>query len=187
MYVGYFIYDASKDLARLYIIWVKLKMDFFDEVPQEKVDTTSGGSDKHARIAVSFAKDLQSDTDTTASSDIFLDISSAIYKNSNRNSSNCTITDDSLPAMNGDHAVDALFSAFYDNDFENSLFNDLSSYVHDLELLSIMGYKLTNQEGTLPSLDTGDNDWWVRMSDGEMVVASSSRSGLPLGPNLPIS
>lgn len=163
-------------------------MDFFDEMPQEKVGT-SVGSDGHATIAVSFVKDLQSDTDT-ASSDVFLDISSAIYKNNDMNSSNaklsaveptgsCTTANDSL-LTDGDHAVDALFSAFHENDFDNSLFKDLSSYVHDLELLSIMGYKLTNQGGTPPSLDTGDNDWWVRMSDGDKLIGPSSRSGLPL-------
>eukprot|EP01036_Dinobryon_divergens_P029951 gene29951-39127_t len=174
---GYFVYDNSNDLARLYVIWSRLKLDFFDEVPNEKFDGVP--SNGHSKIAVSFAKDLQSEPAATAASssaaspDVFLDISRAIYKNTNANlpplDSLGTATVEDNPN------ADALISAFHENNFDNSLFKELSSYVHDLDLMSILGYKLSNQDGALPSLDTSEKDWWVRMNDGEKLVLPSSR------------
>ena len=172
------MYDKTNDLAKLYIIWTKLKLDFFDEVPNEKCESIPSNGHSKTKIAVSFAKDLQSETTATAtasSSDVFLDISRAIYKNTNaNNSSNANLPQQLVQDTPN---ADALFSAFHENNFDNSLFRDLSSYVHDLEMLSILGYKLGNQDGSLPSLDTAEKDWWVGMNDGgKLVVPSSSRS-----------
>lgn len=199
--------------AKLSIVWASQEVVFFEEVEHSRDESdhaeTKNGLD---RLALSFVKDLS--IENAPITDFFLYIDRAIRLNPSviptafhlderegeeegalLPSHDATAPlhthlptaplESPRPRRSFPKSVKTLFDEVCKNNFENSLFRCLEGAVLSADMMSMMGFQLTNQDaGYAHFLDTGSPDWRtpeLATSAASFTAASSAGEELEEG------